>query len=110
MSNELSGSHAWRERLFSLSIPTAVLSGTGTVICWANPFPLTAHDGGYSINPWDDRVFVATLLLSVLTAILGCFGRRAPRVVLAAAGVILFFLSYFGWLGTTCERRQSVSS
>lgn len=90
----------WRKRLFTAGVIMCVLAAAGTLGCWQNPFPLLAlPDGGYKTNPLDERLPVASLCSSLLTTALATFGRGAARVLFIVIGLLLFALSWSGYVG-----------
>jgi hypothetical protein len=83
-----------RKSLFRASIVTALLSAIAVFVDWTAPFPLVPWgEGGYAINPWDERVFGIGLVLCVATIALGAFGRGLWRWLLMAAGLFFFAFS-----------------
>ena len=91
----------WRVVLFRLGCVAALPCVIAMVMDWTAPFPLVHFaDGGYSISPWDDRVFEAGLGFCALMIVLAAFGRGKRRWLLIVLGVFLLALSVFGFLGS----------
>jgi len=90
----------WRTVLFGTGVTAAMLSATAGVCSWVYPFPLISDgQGGYRVDPLEDRVLVAGLLAGLVSMILGVFGRRVGRVLLIASGLLLVVFNLLGWMG-----------
>jgi len=90
----------WRTVLFSIGVIAAMLSAGAAVCPWFDPFPLISDgQGGYRLNPLEDRVLAAGLLTGLVSMIFGAFGKRVSRVLLIAFGLLLIAVNVVGWLG-----------
>jgi hypothetical protein len=90
----------WRTVLFSIGVLAALLSAAAAVCSWLDPFPLISDgQGGYRLNPLEDRVLVAGLLTGLVSMILGAFGKRVSRVLIIVFGFLFIALNVLGWLG-----------
>jgi hypothetical protein len=99
MSDQIATISTRRRWLFDLGIASACLAAVGVVFCFTDPFPLVhLPDGASMTNPWDDHVFVATIVVSILASALGAFGRGLSRALLIATGLILVFLTVGGYI------------
>jgi hypothetical protein len=89
-----------RRVIFAIGCIAALLALAATVCSWIAPFPLLADgQGGFSLNPLEDRVLLAGLLSALGASILGAFGTGKSRVVIVLSGPLLAFCSLLGWLG-----------
>lgn len=67
---------------------------------WTAPFPLISDGhGGFSLNPLEDRVFIAGLWSALAASILGASGKGRSRVAVVLSGPLLAVCSLLGWLG-----------
>ncbi len=99
MSDRVAGIAPWRRRLFAAGIALICLGMVGTTLCFAAPFPLVKlPDGSLMVNPWDDRILIATVVVSLLASILVAFGRGLSRTLLIGAGPILAFIAACGYV------------
>jgi hypothetical protein len=90
----------WRTVLFSIGVITELLSTAAGVCTWLDPFPLIANgEGGYRLNPLEDRVLVGGLLTGLVSVTLGVAGKRVGRVLLIVFGLLLIAFNLLGWLG-----------
>jgi hypothetical protein len=90
----------WRTVLFSIGVIAALLSASAGVCSWADSFPLLSDgQGGYRLNPLEDRVLFAGLFTGLLSMSLGVFGKRVSRVLLIASGLLLIVFNLLAWLG-----------
>lgn len=89
-----------RKIIFAVAC-VAVLIALGSAICsWTAPFPLVSDgNGGFSLNPLEDRVLSAGLWSALAASILGAFGKGPSRVVVILSGPILVVFSLLSWLG-----------
>jgi len=99
LPNETTDSR-WRVVLFGIGVIAAMLSAGAAVCSWLDPFPLISDgQGGYRLNPLEDRVLAAGLLTGLVSIIFGAFGKRVSRVLLIAFGLLLIAVNVVGWLG-----------
>jgi|GEM_PF-5031477 len=88
----------WRTLLFRVGVISCVLAAIGTIVCWANPFPLIPWgEGGYQTNSRDEYVFLGSVSTSLLTVILSSFGRGGSRILLILIGLVLLALCVVGF-------------
>jgi hypothetical protein len=81
--------------LFRLGIVAAMLTLVCLGVFWSDPFPLVHHgNGDLSIGPWFDRFFAITSYGASATILLALFGQGSKRLLLAAGGLLLLFLTY----------------
>ena len=89
----------WRTVIFDIGAIAALLSAAACVCSWVDPFPLLSDgQGGYRLNPLEDRVLVAGLLTGLVSMTLGAFGKRVGRVLLIVIGFLLIVFNLLGWL------------
>ncbi len=89
-----------RRVIFAIGCIAALLALAATVCSWTAPFPLIPDgQGGFSLNPLEDRVLLAGLLSALAASILGAFGKGKSRVALVLSGPLLAVFSLLGWLG-----------
>ena len=90
---------AWRRLLFGAGIVLFCFGAVGVVISYIVPFSLVhLRDGSLMVNPWDDRVLHATIVVSVLGSVLTAFRPGHLRLFFIAIGPILAFLAAVGYL------------
>ena len=87
--------------VFSIGVIAALLSAVAGAYTWLYHFRLISDgQGGYLLNPLEDRVLVAGLLTGLVSMILGAFGKRVSRVLLIVFGFLLLIaFNVLGWLG-----------
>jgi hypothetical protein len=89
-----------RRVMLAIGCIAALIALASTVSSWTAPFPLVSDgQGGFSLNPLEDRVLLAGLLSALAASILGAFGKGKLRVALVLSGPLLAVCSLLGWLG-----------
>jgi hypothetical protein len=89
-----------RTVLFTIGCIAALLALASTVCSWTAPFPLVPDgQGGFSLNPLEDRVLIAGLLSATAASSMGAFGKGKSRVAVVLSGPLLAVCSLLGWLG-----------
>jgi hypothetical protein len=89
-----------RKVIFGIGCIAGLIALASAVCSWTAPFPLISDDhGGFSLNPLEDRVFIAGLWSALAASILGAFGKGKSRVAVVLAGLLLIICSLLGWLG-----------
>ncbi len=99
MSNGASNQR-WRSVLFALGAIAAAISIVAGVCSWIDPFPLLSDgQGGFRLNPLEDRVFLAGLSTGFVAVVLGAFGKRLGRVSTVVVGFLSILFNISGWMG-----------
>lgn len=89
-----------RRVIFAIGCVAALLALASAICSWTAPFSLVPDgQGGYSLNPMEDRVLLAGLLSALATSILGAFGKGRSRLAVVLSGPLLAVCSLLGWLG-----------
>lgn len=89
-----------RAVMFGIGVVAAVLSAVAGVCSRVDPFPLISDgEGGFRLNPMEDRVLFAGVFMALASMVLAVFGKRVVRVVLIAIGLVLLVFNVAGWLG-----------
>ena len=70
-----------RRVMLAIGCIAALIALASTVCSWTAPFPLVSDgQGGFSLNPLEDRVLLAGLLSGLAASIFGgIWQREAPR-------------------------------
>jgi len=91
--------HSLRRVTFAIGCIAALLALASTICSWTAPFPLVPYgNGGFSLNPIEDRVLLAGLLSALAASILEAFGKGKSRVAVVLSGPLLAICSLLGWL------------
>src|ERR1700733_12670421 len=86
--------------IFASGCIAALIALASAVCSWTSPFPLVSDgQGGFSLNPLEDRVLLAGLLSALAASVLGAFGKGKSRITLVLSGPLLAVCSLLGWLG-----------
>jgi hypothetical protein len=98
--NDRTDNQSPRRVIFAVGCIAALLALASAVCSWTAPFPLISDgQGGFSLNPLEDRVLLAGLLSALAASILGAFGKGKSRVAVVLSGPLLAVCSLLGWLG-----------
>jgi hypothetical protein len=89
-----------RRVIVAIGCIAALIALASTLCSWTAPFPLVSDgQGGFSLNPLEDRVLLAGLLSALAASILGAFAKGKSRLALVLSGPLLAVCSLLGWLG-----------
>jgi hypothetical protein len=90
----------WRSVLFAVGTIAAVISIVAGVCSWIDPFPLLSDgQGGFRLNPLEDRLLFAGLSTGFVAVVLGAFGKRLGRVSIVVVGFLSILSNIAGWMG-----------
>lgn len=84
--------------LFRAGLIVGILGSVAFVFVFVSPFPLVGDANGEHTNPLDNLLYMTALGAAFTTIVFSFFGRRAARLLLIAAGVVLLVLVQWGFV------------
>jgi len=84
--------------LFNTGLIFGVLGSVAFLFVIISPFPLIADANGWHTNPRDNLLYMTAIGVAFATIVFSLFGRRAARLLLLGAGIVLLVLSQWAFV------------